>query len=229
MLKIDKGLFAGTEIPETQLVTLSDENNQPVIKADGSLIQYWPAMYRTPIFLEKFSPLDGWGIEITSTESPFQFQSKYPTRDGSIVIQPTLYLTAKLVKDGHVIASATSLATIEGPKSFEAAESILRGRLYDALGLSYPRHQEIKEPDPDASEPVLSVVPASESEKPESAPKSEEKPKLTPVKSQKSPIERNLLAQITLQCNQRGMAIPEFADNKEASSFLKDLLLRKQA
>lgn len=229
MLKIEKGLFAGTEIPDTQLVTLSDEQNQPLFKADGTLIQYWPAMYRTPIFLEKFSPIDGWGIEISSTASPFQFQSKFPTRDGSVVVQPTLYLTAKLVKDGQIIATASSLATIEGPKSFEAAESILRGRLYDALGLSYPRHQDLKDPDPGVSEPAPLVQATTESPKQESAAPSETKPKLSPVKNGQSTIERNLLAQITMQCNQRGLAVPQFADNKEATTFLKDLLLRKQA
>ncbi len=237
MIKIESGLFTGTEIPDNQVVTLTDDNNQPLFKADGNLIQYWPAMYRTPIFLTKFSPLDGWGIEIEHKQSPFQFQSRFPSRDGSIVVQPTIYLTATLTKDGKTIAQASSLATIEGPKSFEAAESIVRGRLYDALGLSYPRYQEIDTPASEPrktatvtpiSAPAKAPAPAEPSETTASEPVSEATPPQAEAPAQVAgSIERNLMSQITLQCNKKGIEVPILANNDEAKKFLTDLLRKK--
>lgn len=236
MIKIESGLFSGTEIPDNQVVTLTDDNNQPLLRADGNLIQYWPAMYRTPIFLSTFSPLDGWGIEIENKPSTFQFQSRYPSRDGSIIVQPTIYLTATLTKDGKTIAQASSLATIEGSKSFEAAESIVRGRLYDALGLSYPRYQEVETqaPEPRKSASVTSLpVPAKapaiaeSTDTTASEPVSEASPQTEAPAPVAGSIERNLMSQITLQCNKKGIEPPILSNNDEAKKFLTDLLKKK--
>lgn len=248
MLKIENGLFSGTVIPETQIVTLTDDNNLPIFKSDGSLIQYWPSFYRTPIFLEIFTPLQGWGILIETSDSKFQFPSRFPSRDGALVFQPTLYITAKLMKDGQIIAQATSLATMEGSKSLEAAESIARGRLYDALGLSFPRYQEPAPVSPSATDHVKpvpsntvtqikSIEPKEDAqdikpELPEAATSNEvvveTKANSTKVGKVNGDIERNLLQQVILQCNQRGVDVPSFESNSDAKAFLLSLL-KKQA
>lgn len=253
MLKIESGLFSGVVIPDSQVVTLTDDNNLPVFKSDGSLIQYWPAMYRTPLFIEKFSPIDGWGVTIETSDSQFQFPSRFPSRDGSTVFQPTLFITAKLMKGGEVMAQATSLATVEGSKSLEAAESIVRGRLYDALGLSFPRYEEpariaqntateVVKPVPSSKKNVTQIKPTESSndtqevkaELPQSPATSSEvvvvetkteSPKADKVNGN---IERNLLQQVIIQCNQKGVDVPSFESNQDAKTFLMSLL-KKQA
>lgn len=137
-MKIENGLFAGIEIPSEQLQPVLDFQNLPRFRADGSQMVYWATHHRTPLFLEKFSPFDGWSVSITSSRGDFTMPDRAYAADGSIVQQPTVSFLAALIKDGKVMAEASSLSTIYGPKAWESGETNARGRLYDALGLSAP-------------------------------------------------------------------------------------------
>lgn len=128
-MKIEKGPFAGIDIPDSDL-TYYPSN-------DGGSVPFWPTQARTPYFLETFSPLEGWTVIIENHQGPFNLPD---TRDPMIALpdvltQPTQLFIAKLVKDGVVYEQASSLAIIDAPSAWERGETAARGRLYEATGL----------------------------------------------------------------------------------------------
>lgn len=127
-MKIESGLFAGIEIPESEIAFLRNDN--------GDTTAWWAPAFRTPHFIQKFSPLDGWAVIVNAKAGEFNLPDYANTPDGSAPpVQPTQLFEAKLVKEGVVFATASSLEIIDGEKAWERGETNCRGRLYDALGL----------------------------------------------------------------------------------------------
>jgi hypothetical protein len=138
-MKIETGLFAGTEIPASSL--------RPIIGADNHIVVdpltnkerlVWPAINRTPLFLEKFSPFAGWAVEVSSEPSEYPAWDKHTDSYGNAVSQPTRLYTARLLKDGRVFATASVLVAVFSTWAIRYGEDLARGALYDALGLSIP-------------------------------------------------------------------------------------------
>lgn len=128
-MKIEKGPFAGTEIPENEITFM--------LMANGDDVPFWPTHTRTPLFLDKFSPDDGWQVIVESHAGPFNLPDTRRA-DGTnfeILVQPTQLFVAKLIKDGSVYSQASMLAIIDGPSAWERGETTARGRLYEANGL----------------------------------------------------------------------------------------------
>lgn len=127
-MKINTGLFAGIDIPENEVKMLKYSN--------GEQVPFWATAFRTPVFLSVFSPIDGWHVVVENCNGVFDLPDNRRAMDNEVLVQPTQCFTAKLIKDSTVVATASSLAIIDGPSAWEAGETNARGRLYDALGLS---------------------------------------------------------------------------------------------
>lgn len=138
-MKIETGLFAGTEIPASAL--------RPITAVDGSIVtdpitgaerKVWPAINRTPLFLATFSPFEGWAVEVDSEPSEYPAWDKRTDEFGHPVQQPTRLYTARLVKEGRTFAVASVLVPVFSTWAIRYGEDLARGALYDALGLSIP-------------------------------------------------------------------------------------------
>lgn len=138
-MKIETGLFAGTEIPTSSL--------RPLIGTDGLIVtdaitgqerKVWPAINRTPHFLAVFSPFAGWAVEVSSDPSEYPAWDKRTDEFGHAVQQPTRLYTARLLKDRVVFATASVLVPVFSTWAIRYGEDLARGALYDALGLSIP-------------------------------------------------------------------------------------------
>jgi hypothetical protein len=125
-MRIEKGPFAGTEIPDAELSYIPN--------ADGTSVPFWATHHRTPIFLERFKIEDGWQVIVETNPGGFDLPD---TRQMSAtpLVQPTQLFVAKLSKGGVVHAQASTLAIIDGPSAWERGETTARGRLYEASGL----------------------------------------------------------------------------------------------
>ncbi|OHE80434.1 MAG: hypothetical protein A2X76_10980 [Lysobacterales bacterium GWF1_69_6] len=253
-MSIKHGLFSGTVIPSEELEQLLDANNQVVTDRNGQPRTFWPAHCRTPRILEKFSPLDGFAIEVTSVEAPYRLTDKYYDASGNPVLQPSRLFTAKLVKEGSALATATILQPIFGPWAVNLGEQIARGALYDALGLGLPMHVDlssgktgepaqavVEEPiaateAPAAPAPAEAPAPAAALLDPvpvATAPAPAQPSAVTPIQVSpsrpKAPgindhIEKNLLQTIEIQSAAKGITVPTFKDTAAAKAFLQDLL-----
>lgn len=239
-MKINSGIFAGVVVDEAHL--------QPWVLADGTVRKYWPTTARTAHFLEHFPPSEGWAVTVTATQGMFTMPDRYPAADGSSVAQPTMLFVARLSKNGVVMAEASTLATMYGPKAWETGETGARGRLYDALGLSMPIGGESLEevpaietlapvltpvtPPPAASptpatpepEPTPAASPAVAEESVPSAATTSSSPRKAPTAAVASSIDRNLLRTIELQAAARGVTVPPLATTQEAKAFYKHML-----
>lgn len=127
-MKIESGLFAGIEVPESEITFLRNDGGEPT--------PWWAPMFRTPHFIQKFSPLDGWAVIVNAKAGEFNLPDYSNATPGAQPpIQPTQLFEARLVKEGIVFATASSLEIIDGEKAWERGETNCRGRLYEALGL----------------------------------------------------------------------------------------------
>jgi hypothetical protein len=126
-MKIDKGPFAGTEIPTNELIAIPNH--------DGTNSDWWPTANRTPVFLDKFRHAEGWSIEIRHEPGPFNLPDYRNAVQGQATVQPTQLFVAVLMKDGRIVNQASSLEIIDGGKAWERGETNARGRLYEAMGL----------------------------------------------------------------------------------------------
>lgn len=92
---------------------------------------WWPVARRTPYFLERFPPEQGWQVRITHETGKFELPDHQQTSRF-----PAVLSKAELIDpQGRVVATATKLIPITGPDALEGGETQLRGRLYEALGL----------------------------------------------------------------------------------------------
>lgn len=127
-MKIESGLFSGIVIPESEIAFLRNDS--------GDATPWWAPGYRTPHFIQKFSPLDGWSVIVNAKPGEFNLPDYENTQAGEKPpVQPTQLFEATLVKEGIVYATASSLEIIDGEKAWERGETNCRGRLYEALGL----------------------------------------------------------------------------------------------
>lgn len=154
-MKIEKGPFAGTEIPENEITF--------VLMANGDDVPFWQTHCRTPIFLDKFPSSDGWQVIVENHAGPFNLPDTRRA-DGinvEILVQPTQLFVAKLIKDGSVYSQASLLAIIDGPSAWERGETTARGRLYEANGLIgfLPKNMQGLPPVRRASEQLPEVSP----------------------------------------------------------------------
>lgn len=127
MMKIERGPFAGTQIPENELSVIYNH--------DGTTTDWWPVANRTPVFLEKFPPHEGWSIEVRREPGPFNLPDYRNAVGSEVTVQPTQLFVVVLLKDGVVVNQASSLEIIDGGKAWERGETNARGRLYEAMGL----------------------------------------------------------------------------------------------
>jgi len=127
-MKIDKGPFADTEIPEGEITH---------IQTSDGLLPFWPTEARTPVFLEKYSPEMGWQILVETASGGFDLPDtrNLDQHQQSVLVQPTQMFVVKLVKDDKVYSQGSTLAIIDGPSAWERGESVARGRMYAASGL----------------------------------------------------------------------------------------------
>lgn len=127
MMKIERGPFAGIQIPDNELSVIPN--------SDGTTTDWWPVANRTPVFLEKFPPHEGWSIEVRREPGPFNLPDYRNAVGNEVTVQPTQLFVVVLLKDGVVVNQASSLEIIDGGKAWERGETNARGRLYEAMGL----------------------------------------------------------------------------------------------
>ena len=144
-MKIMQGPFEGITIPDAELTVIGSTDPTP----------WWPTHNRTPVFLKRFPPEQGWSVVVRNEQGPFNLPDYRNTAEGQEpLIQPTQQFIAELRYKGEVVNSASSLEVIDGPKAWERGETNARGRLYEALGLpgsTRPyQHQLVDEPKPRA-------------------------------------------------------------------------------
>lgn len=130
VFEVTTGPFAGLRAPVSEVVNKRD---------DYSLAEYamWDTHARTRHFLQVFSPLDGWKVQIDRTDLQLAMDdTTVPPVNGEAVQNPAWLFTASLLdKDGHVVNSGSAVQIINCPMAFEMAETRARGKLYTALGL----------------------------------------------------------------------------------------------
>ncbi|KZC32570.1 hypothetical protein RhoFW510R10_11680 [Rhodanobacter sp. FW510-R10] len=96
---------------------------------------------RTPYVLEKFSPLDGYCIDVVAESGGFDLpdpDTLVPDGQGGqrMANQPTVKFTARLIDpNNRTLATASYLKVINSLSSHQEGETLARGRLYEALGL----------------------------------------------------------------------------------------------
>lgn len=146
-MRIEKGPFAGIEIPDAELSYLPN--------ADGTTVPFWATHHRTPIFLERFKIEEGWQVVVETNVGAFDLPD---TRQMSStpLVQPTQLFVAKLIRGGAVHAQASTLAIIDGPSAWERGETTARGRLYEASGLPGFLRAESAADTPRATQPTAS-------------------------------------------------------------------------
>lgn len=153
-MHITRGLFAGITPAEGEVRSIYDRSGQPVLR-DGVPVQSFGVHQRTPYVLEKFSPLEGYAIEVASEPGGFDLPDPdtiVPDGQGGqrMANQPTVKFTARLIDpNNRTLATASYLKVINSLSSHQEGETLARGRLYEALGL------------PSASHEVEAVLPAS--------------------------------------------------------------------
>lgn len=125
-MRIEKGPFSGTEIPDTELSYIPN--------ADGTTVPFWATHHRTPLFLERFKIEDGWQVIVETNPGGFDLPDTRQMTAAPLV-QPTQLFVAKLIRGGVVHSQASTLAIIDGPSAWERGETTARGRLYEASGL----------------------------------------------------------------------------------------------
>lgn len=142
------GVFAGATVESNVLFDLKDFDGNVTLR-DGQVVQGVPIAALTPIFLDTFPPDEGWGVITEHKAGDFSLPDPFTLdASGQPIPQPTEWVTAKLVDPvGRVVAQATSLVVINGPKAFERGETIARGRLYEALGLPRTTAPVVDEPE----------------------------------------------------------------------------------
>ena len=113
-------------VPELPEITAIADQLIPLEDTD-----WWPVARRTPYFLERFPPEQGWQVRITHETGKFELPDHQQTSRF-----PAVLSKAELIDpQGRVVATATKLIPITGPDALEGGETQLRGRLYEALGL----------------------------------------------------------------------------------------------
>ncbi|MCD9046923.1 hypothetical protein [Luteimonas sp. MHLX1A] len=128
-LKIENGPFNGTEFNPTDTYEKFSD--------DGSSSNNVLLAKLTQTFLSVFDPLKGWGVSITAELEKLDLvplSDAFAERAAQYV--PTARFLAKLVNpQGVVVATASTLWTIDGPTAWEKGETNARTRLYEAVGL----------------------------------------------------------------------------------------------
>lgn len=161
-MKITRGLFSGVTPGEGELRTLFDRSGQPVLR-DGVPVQSFGVHQRTPYVLEKFSPLDGYAIDVVAEPGAFDLPDPdtiVPDGQGGqrMANQPTVKFTARLIDpNNRTLATASYLKVINSLSSHQEGETLARGRLYEALGLPSASHEVESAPQP---APKVGATPA---------------------------------------------------------------------
>ena len=136
---IDSGPFQGVEVPIAATRA----------QADGDGV-WWHPRDRTPLVLDRFKPEDDWSIQIVREDSTAMLPQRNPVSgefyvnaEAAIMRFPTVFISAQLKSPkGVVVATATTLAIIDGPRAYEQGENNARNRLYEAIGLSGAHYLE---------------------------------------------------------------------------------------
>ena len=129
-IEIRNGLFAGAVAVTGEVVHKTDDYT-------GREYVQWSTHARTRHFLTRFSPVDGWAVQIRSEAMDMVMDDiTVPDGHGGYHQNPAWRFTAMLVSpSGTVVASAAVVQLINCPLSFELGETRVRGKLYQALGL----------------------------------------------------------------------------------------------
>lgn len=235
------GPFAGATVPESYLFDIKDYDGNVVLR-DGQLVRGVPIAALTPLFLETFPPDEGWGVISEHRAGDFSLPDPYTLSEaGQPVPQPTEWITMKLVDPaGRVVAQATSLAIINGPKAFERGETVARGRLYEALGLPKTTAPIVDEPQRHADRPTQEAAAperpllTSVTAMPVITPSAPPAPPAQPAQSTEAPTsvngraeelpKRSTIKQIERQAKLQGVVAPEvFASERQALEYLRRL------
>lgn len=145
-MQITHGLFKGITPAEGEIRTIYDRSGAPVLR-DGVPVQSFGVHQRTPYVLEKFSPLDGYAIEVVAEPGAFDLpdpDTMVPDGNDGVRManQPTVKFTARLIDpNNRTLATASYLKVINSLSSHQEGETLARGRLYEALGLPGASHE----------------------------------------------------------------------------------------
>jgi hypothetical protein len=129
---IDRGPFKGVSIAIEQVRLPSNEQDAYV----------FDTRTRTPYFLERFPPDDGWAVRVDI--EPLAFDMLYVDHDGTTFVDgngtpvrcPVALVKVRCANPaGITVGEASVLAQLGRPNDLASAETRARGRLYDALGL----------------------------------------------------------------------------------------------
>lgn len=127
MLTIAQGPFKGTTFTEDQCY-YSAGDDQPKLNV------LMPVLNQ--VFLDKFDPMLGWSLQITSDILPLDM---YPLERANTITTtavPAVKFSAALIDpQSRMVATATTVWTMEKATSHETGETNARRRLYDAIGL----------------------------------------------------------------------------------------------
>lgn len=249
MMKIEAGIFAGTEIPQAALRPILGGDNLPILDTATGLPRHvWPAAARTPLFLAMFSPFAGWAVQVTSEPSEYPAWDRRPGENGEAILQPTRLYTARLVKDGVTFASASVLSAVFSTWAIGYGEDLARGALYDALGLGLPQTAWVPDapplaprkaatPDAPATTPEATALPSAAVVVPVLNARAKPKPTLVapaPTDNRPGPrnqdsggIDPNLKANIDKVAKDKGLTVPELIDNQHAKTVLLEMLSGK--
>ena len=128
-LKIENGPFNGTEFQKSD--TYESYNDDGISRSNVVLAKL------TQMFLSVFSPIEGWAVTISGELEKLDLVPlNYERSDHAPQHVPTAIFTAKLINPtGVVVATASTLWTIDGPTAWEKGETNARTRLYEAVGL----------------------------------------------------------------------------------------------
>lgn len=139
-MKIAFGPFKDVEPTAEELRPMVDRLGCPVVR-DGVPVHIFGVHHRTQRFLDVFSPLKGYALEVTSEMGKLELPDPDTFVDDGhgrqvMAIQPTILFKAFLRDpEQRLIASAEFLKIINSASSFSEGHSQVRGKLYEALGL----------------------------------------------------------------------------------------------
>lgn len=127
MLTITQGPFKGTKFEEDQCY-FSAGDDQPKVNV------LMPVLNQ--VFLEKFDPTLGWALQITSDILPLDMYPLDRADKITTTAVPAVKFSAALIDpQSRMVATATTVWTMERATSHESGETNARRRLYDAIGL----------------------------------------------------------------------------------------------
>lgn len=122
---VSNGPFDGVQASENDLTHKVDDF--------GNAYTLWDTHARTRLFLNLFSPMSGWRVEVN--QAPMGLSMEDFSLEGGGASPAWLFEARLINQQGDVVASASVCQLINCPMAVEVGQTRARGKLYQALGL----------------------------------------------------------------------------------------------